>query len=264
MNTKQLEDKLRTLGLAEREIPVYMALLKVKQAKVADIAAWTGIYRPNVYTLLKGLIERGFVIATKGRVQYFRAADPGTAFQSIMDQRRKELARSEVILTELTQLYRERDDSKKAPEGIEVLTLNHGELVLDWLNETKQEVLSLQNTPTPKGKPMLKRVRKIDRIEHEKLAAGVAFRCLYTPDVLEDPFERKRIAAHIEAGEQARCLQDLPIIYVVLDDAKAVFTMYSTPGSYTTYLVTAPSLIHVFRLAFENLWNRAEPVQFAE
>jgi sugar-specific transcriptional regulator TrmB len=260
MDVKNLDDKLRLLGLLDREIPVYKVLLQLKQAKVSEIAELTGIYRPNVYTLLKDMIERGFVISNKGRVKTFRAVEPGTAFQSALEQRRRELTQSESILKELDEIFKHRRDSKISPEGIEVLTMNHVDLVLDWIRNTEHELLSIQNNVTPKRKALREHLQVVDKTEYDLLARNVKIRSLYTPEVISSPFEKKRISELINAGEIARCHPDIPMIFAVIDHCKAMFTVYSDAKNYTTYLATAPTLIHVFKLAFENLWDNAEPL----
>ncbi len=260
MDVKHLDDKLRLLGLLDREIPVYKVLLQLKQARVSEIAELTGIYRPNVYTLLKDMIERGFVISNKGRIKTFRAVEPGTAFQAALEQRRRELTQSESILQELNELFKHRRDSKKSPEGVEVLTMNHVDLVLEWIRNTEYELLSIQNNVTPKRKALREHLQVIDKTECDLLARNVKIRSLYTPEVISNSFERHRINKLINAGEIARCHPEIPMIFAVIDHSKAMFTVYSDAKHYTTYLVTAPTLIQVFRLAFEKLWDNAEPV----
>ena len=55
---------LEQLGLSQREINIYLALLKLGSASIRDIAAQAGINRGTTYETLKEL-------ASKGVVSYF-------------------------------------------------------------------------------------------------------------------------------------------------------------------------------------------------
>ncbi len=57
-------ESLHHLGLNEREISVYRALLRLGPASIRDVAAESGINRGSTYETLKHL-------ATKGVVNYF-------------------------------------------------------------------------------------------------------------------------------------------------------------------------------------------------
>jgi len=63
-----MEDKiqqvLKSIGLTENEIKIYLDLLKNGLSSVLDISRRTKIYRSNTYDAIKGLADKGFVIET--------------------------------------------------------------------------------------------------------------------------------------------------------------------------------------------------------
>lgn len=68
---------LEELGLGKNEVKVYLALLKIGESKVNEIAKMSGIYRRTIYEALKGLVERGLVShIIRGKKKYFTASDP--------------------------------------------------------------------------------------------------------------------------------------------------------------------------------------------
>lgn len=67
---------LQQLGLSDKESALYLALLELGQADVADAAAKAGIKRPTAYILLEQLHDKGFVSLQDGSSRQFRAEDP--------------------------------------------------------------------------------------------------------------------------------------------------------------------------------------------
>ncbi|MBN2053278.1 TrmB family transcriptional regulator [bacterium] len=260
MNIPELHQKLQALGLSDREVPVYTVLLQVKQARASEIADITGIHRPTVYALLKDLIERGLVISGKGKVKYFRAAPPDAGFRPDFERRRRELTRNEMIIGELDELYRSREEPPSVSEGIEILTLRQAPLVLDWIKQAKRRVLSIHHSPTPRHKTLQERIVIIDDYQMEQMKKGVEFRCIYSKRVIDDPNERMRMDRLTACGERARRYDDPPMILMIIDYEKAAFTLYRDGGQYTTYLVTDAALITMLEHSFERLWELSDPL----
>lgn len=68
---------LKQFGLNEKEIKIYLALLKLGPASVRKLAEVTTINRGTVYDILKGLLNIGLVsYYHKATRQYFVAEDP--------------------------------------------------------------------------------------------------------------------------------------------------------------------------------------------
>lgn len=76
MTTSKL-DSLSLLGLDQREITIYQALLKLGPASIRDVAAEAGVNRGSTYETLKRLAAKGVVsYFPKGRRRVFQAEDP--------------------------------------------------------------------------------------------------------------------------------------------------------------------------------------------
>ena len=68
---------LQEVGLSQKEIEIYLTLLRAENLTASKIAEKTGIYRPNVYDNLESLIEKGLVsFVISDRVKHFRAEKP--------------------------------------------------------------------------------------------------------------------------------------------------------------------------------------------
>lgn len=72
-----LEKYLQEIGLNEKESAIYLALLQVDSASVADIAEKTEIKRPTVYVILETLAKKGLVSEVEiGNKTHFAAESP--------------------------------------------------------------------------------------------------------------------------------------------------------------------------------------------
>jgi len=67
---------LTSLGLSEKETALYLALLELGTAEVADIARAAEVKRSTSYLLLEGLASKGFVAPQEGSGRMYRAEDP--------------------------------------------------------------------------------------------------------------------------------------------------------------------------------------------
>ena len=98
-----LGEKLRSLGLTEKEARVYLALLEFGTQPASVIAKKTGFPRPTVLFLFDHLVREGYVRKSqRGRAQYFYAdpKDLEGAVQERMSAQKKTLAEAIPLLQE--------------------------------------------------------------------------------------------------------------------------------------------------------------------
>ncbi len=73
-----INDILKKLGFGDKEIEVYLAILKNGKIAPADLAKTTGINRTTIYSVTKELIQKGVIAQDLGgSVTYFVATPPG-------------------------------------------------------------------------------------------------------------------------------------------------------------------------------------------
>lgn len=71
------EQALKEIGLNDKEIKVYLALLKLGQNTVNEISKQADLNRVTCYDILKNLLESGYVgYVIKSGVKYFEAVEP--------------------------------------------------------------------------------------------------------------------------------------------------------------------------------------------
>ncbi len=95
------EEALKGIGLSEKEIKVYLALLVLGQSSVNAIAKKSNINRVTCYDLLKVLSEKGFVsYVIRSGVKYFEAVNPSKFIDDLKEKQEK----IQTILPELQQI----------------------------------------------------------------------------------------------------------------------------------------------------------------
>lgn len=75
---------LQNSGFTDKESRVYLALLKLGEARVSQIAAMTEMKRPIIYVILEGLIKRGYASEIPGKkITAFKAVDPSVILMNL-------------------------------------------------------------------------------------------------------------------------------------------------------------------------------------
>ncbi|WAC06745.1 MAG: helix-turn-helix domain-containing protein [Thermodesulfobacteriota bacterium] len=110
-----LEQKLKNLGLIEKEAIVYLASLELGLSTIQEIAGKSQISRSTTYEVIESLMKKGLMSSlTKGKKKYFAAEDPERLLSFIdtkereLKKRKKEIKTILPELKELSMLSRER------------------------------------------------------------------------------------------------------------------------------------------------------------
>lgn len=135
---------LKSLGLDEKEVAIYIALLKLGQANVQNIAQESGVKRSTCYLLLEGLVRKGFVSEVQDKKKLFAPLDPS----KLIALERQKLTSLEYALPGLLGLASKSEqkpstrfftgkqgivavyeESLLLPSGTEILALGHAQAV---------------------------------------------------------------------------------------------------------------------------------------
>ena len=112
-------DRLKEIGLNDKESRVYLALLELEDALVSEISAKAKINRSLLYSILDSLAKKGIVTyILKNNVRYYRAAEPHKMLAMLKEK--EKILNS--IMPELVALHKPR---KKMPI-VEVLEGREG------------------------------------------------------------------------------------------------------------------------------------------
>lgn len=98
-------EKLKQIGLNEKESKVYLALLNLEDALVSEIADKTKINRSLLYSILNELAGKGIVTyMLKNNIRYYRAAEPQKILAMLKEKEKMLVS----IMPELIALHKPR------------------------------------------------------------------------------------------------------------------------------------------------------------
>ena len=105
-----VEEKLKQLGLSEKETDVYLAILRSGKTTPARVSRDTGINRATVYANAKTLTEKGLISEDLGGKTLYLVAEPVTSFLDTISKEKKALLAKEKVaksaMEELSELTR--------------------------------------------------------------------------------------------------------------------------------------------------------------
>lgn len=127
-------EKLKKIGLSEREAKVYVCLLQLGEASVSEVAKKADINRSLLYDFLDALSKKGLVTyIIKNNVRFYRPAEP-TKIRDLLKEREKVYSS---ILPELLKIYSPRLNKPiievlVGKEGIKTILNDVLNLKKDW------------------------------------------------------------------------------------------------------------------------------------
>lgn len=95
---KHLIEPLKNLGLSEKEVLVYLALLQLGSATPYQVAKKSGIKRPTAYVIAEELVKKGLIVHIPGEEKKRYIAKNPDAF---FEEQEEKLAMARKILPEL-------------------------------------------------------------------------------------------------------------------------------------------------------------------
>ena len=99
---------LEELGFSDKESAVYLALLAVDSATVAEIAKKAEIQRTTSYEILDGLLQRGLVSKYKKHKKiYFSAGDPRRLISYLEREKEESIKKIEIQKSKVTEVMGE-------------------------------------------------------------------------------------------------------------------------------------------------------------
>lgn len=251
-----LADQLTKLGLTTYEARAYVALLGRDSFTAAQVARQAGLPRQRIYDVLGSLIQKGLAAGRPGTVVKYAATAPDLAIERLVAVRRRildDLERTAATLVEeLTPAYRSGREQTDPLEYIEVLrdkgAIN--ERFAELQASVKDEILVF--TKPPYAKPLQENVEGLD------VSRSHCARAVYEWSAFGDPAVAEGVRRFIEAGEEARFVESLPLKLVIIDEEIVMFGMedpVASGGDLTMMVVEHPALATILKCAFDSVWE---------
>jgi sugar-specific transcriptional regulator TrmB len=256
MNAK-LVDQLTDLGLTAYEAKAYLALIRRDSSTAVEVARLAGLPRQRIYDVMETLVTKGLASARPGRPVKYTPAAPNLAIGRLVTDHRQALAALEqaasTTIEQLTPSFRAGQIYHDPLEFIEVLRDRRAinERFRELQESVRRQILVF--TKPPYATPPQENVRGL------RLLNGHRARSVYEFSLFDDPAHVAGVRRFIEAGEEARFVDELPLKLVIIDAAIVMFGMedpVAESSELTMVVVGHPSLASVLTLAFDAVWER--------
>ena len=265
MDAGDLVTQLTRLGLTSYEARAYATLILRDSFAAAQVARQSGLPRQRIYDVLGSLVVKGLASARPGPQVKYAAIAPELAVERLLSERRRQLSALELdgasIVEALTPQFQAGQSHTDPLEYIEVLrdagAIN--ERFKELQNSVKREILVFTKPPyaTPPQ----------ENVEGLGVARSHKARSVYEMSVFDDAKVIAGIRTFIEAGEESRFVESLPLKLVIIDETIVMFGMQDPVGSgrdLTIMVVEHPSLASVLKAAFEAYWAQGLTLEDAE
>lgn len=253
MEMEKLTQRLRSLGLTEKQAKVYMASLFLGPASAQKIAEQAGINRPTAYDILEELAKLGLVSrsSTEGKTVFVSAGAEGLKDwlqrqAADLEQRGQELER---LLPELQRVTRE--DSADAP----TVRFVHGKEGIDalWAYVVRkasvgEEVLGMTNH------------NQTLRLYPDHLKTNPAVRLNKKMSSKQFYYNSKQAVPSNKALlKETKRLREPVAADITLYEDKAVLLSYGKgEGDWTGVIIESEDIVASLRQLFYMAWNNSD------
>lgn len=254
-SSDDLVAQLVRLGLTTYEAKAYTALIGRQSFTAAQVSRHAGLPRQRIYDVLGSLVERGLASTRPGSVVKYAAVAPELAIERLISAHRAQLVSLErqasVLIEALTPRFHAGQSHSDPLEYIEVLRDSGAinERFAELQASVKREILVFTKPPyaTPPQ----------ENVEGLAVTRSHIARSVYELSVFDDPATVAGVKRFIDAGEEARFVEELPLKLVIIDETIVMFGMQDpvAGGSELTIMVVEhASLASVLKIAFNAVW----------
>jgi len=245
----EIINKIKQLGLSEREATVYLASLETGESTITKIAKAARQKRPTVYLALEQLNILGLVAKkVRGKKKLWAAVNP-KRLKELAEFRASQISKA---LPELIAIYKEHDDklSIKMLEGIEGVRSAYLE-AFGLLTEEKNEGLWVGNSSVliEKFPEVLREysalLRKLKRYKVRELIFGGE----------KSKFWVVEMQKHAKPNHQLRYIEGAGGMTDQLIVGNKVF-FFSMNKNLFTIIVEGEEIAKTQKLLFESIWAK--------
>ena len=197
------------LGLSEYEAKIYVSLIEVGQAKARTLSVLSGVPRTKVYSVLKKLIDLGFVMEIPGEPRRFSPAPPRAALEVYLQSYQERFQNLSSLISTLEDAFRKakhrenmrrgsiwrisekeeilkkiREMLSRAGKSVFIVTNENGLIILyKTFNKIFDELvgrsveIKIVVTDEPNNKHLLRELRYVCSVEEKNLHLPLTILC---------------------------------------------------------------------------------------
>lgn len=245
----ELQTVLKSMGLNDKEIAVYDALLPLGRGTVRELSARTGINRGTVHDILELLLGKGLVLSERqGSRRRFLLASPETIV-AVLEERKRALSdqakKIQEVMPQLMSLYakqggRPRVEYFDSDEGIKK--------ILDDVLETLRAEDAKKEYVLYSSKSVRNYLYKLfPNFTKEKVKRGISTKVIGLGEGA-DP-------RHMAMAERKTIAHDAPAYMIVYGSKIALLSVAEDDMPFGV-LIEDPKIAGTQRLLFDTLWEK--------
>jgi HTH-type transcriptional regulator, sugar sensing transcriptional regulator len=256
--------KLQHLGLTERESKVYVALVSRGPVLPKQIPALTPVPRAKIYETLYRLLQLGLITERHlDQKKYYEAVPPDDAIQHLLASSELEMETRRQAGAQLQSELMAIFQARRGANAQDYFKFLQNPTQIIRINEELQRGLRAELMAFVKPPYVMNPDLDANLSQLEALKRGVQYRCIYEVENLQlsDRRHRPQVLPYVNAGEQARVFQELPIKLAIFDRRISLlqFVDLKLPERRTTIMIDNTGIATTFAACFEYYWQQSVP-----
>lgn len=259
-NNLVLENLIKQ-GFNESSAKVYLVLLEMRSASLAELQKSAGIRQNKIGEVVDNLVRQGLCSEKRvGRRRFFEIIEPSTALSGIRKNLEDKISDLDNLITTLKDFYVKSYASHEPVEYIEILygKENIHRHYLQMIRKCKEEILGFARPPFA--------ATTRDKIE-EQVKENIAFherkgitRWVYYFNCPEQDLIIPGLLEGQKIGAKFRVAESLPMKMVIFDRQEVIITQRapaSLPDEMTNALIKNGAIASAFCALFEYFWEKS-------
>lgn len=247
-DSKDLALFLKEAGLSQYKSRVYLALMNLGEASVAEINRASKVPLPKIYEVVNELSDEGLIKLCAHRPKRYKIIHPGNFFDRVIKSEELQLEQLKKEMPEVLRIFRRTQ--KEVKEELRIIkgkaeVFNELIKILKNSQKSYDAVIRLRTYHNPLMPLFRKKIKKNFRAR------------------IVGPLTRKAIAReYLKNGFQVRLSDQLEvfILFSIWDKKILTLNLSDEPENYTTVITHSPELVKKFYELFIYHWERGKPL----
>ena len=249
---------LDVLGMDEVEERAYRRLVTLPSESAGALADGLGLELGSAAAALAALEEKGLVARSVAEPGHFVASPPAVALGSLIVQRQEDLRQAQLELSALAESYRGGASERTLTDVIDVVRGPQAvaQRFAQLQRGAKREVLALVKSSVA----LVSAEENVD--EEVALGRGVTYKVVLERAAFEKPGFFDLVTESVQAGEQVRVRESVPLRLVVADRQLALLPLFPTGDDIGggALLVHPSGLLDALLALYDLVWEQSNPV----
>lgn len=248
---------LDVLGLDDAEELAYRALVEVPSYDAGGLAERLSCHPLEAARSLAALEALGLAARSSGGTDRYVASPPSVALAALAVQREEELRRAQREIESLTEVYRGTDTDRSVSDVVDVVrgAKAVGQRFAQLQMAAREEVLGFVKAEIAVVPP------EENTEEDAAVTRGVRYRVVIERSSFERPGFFAAASDSLQAGEEVRVVQKLPIRLLVVDRRIALVPLLSgSERSVGALIVHRSGMLDALIALFDRVWRDGLPL----